>query len=186
MVDDLVLARAKRGDRDALDQLLRANADRIYTVARRLMGNEADANDASQEAMIAIVRGLPRFDGRSALSTWIYRVTTNACLDEMRRRRRRPLSVLDRDSTPEIPSDEPAMDTTLADRLDIDAALAQLPEDFRLVVVLRDLCGYDYAEIATTLQIPEGTVKSRIARGRAHLSNKILGNQPGRPDRRSD
>src|SRR4051812_8448460 len=85
-----VVARAQAGERGALELLLREHHDRVYAVCRRMMGNDADALDACQEALIAIVRGLDRFDGRSAFSTWAYRVTTNSCLDELRRRKRRP------------------------------------------------------------------------------------------------
>ena len=81
---------AQGGDRAALDALLRRHHDRLYAVCRRVTGNDTDAADACQEALIAIVRSLDRFDGRSAFSTWAYRVATNACLDELRRRRRRP------------------------------------------------------------------------------------------------
>ena len=85
------MAAARDGDRAALDSLLRRHHDRIAAVCRRLCGNDADAADATQEALIAIVRGLPRYDGRSAFSTWAYRVATNACLDELRRRGWRPV-----------------------------------------------------------------------------------------------
>ena len=94
---DLVAA-ARRGDRRALDTLLRRHFDRVHALARRIMTNDADADDATQDALIAAVRGLSRFDGRSAFSTWLYRITTNACLDELRRRGRRPVAV---DTVPE-------------------------------------------------------------------------------------
>ena len=175
---------ARDGDRAALEALLRRHHDRIHAVCRRLAGNDADALDATQEALIAIVRGLPRFDGRAAFSTWAYRVATNACLDELRRRRRRPVVGLpDGDREPAgrgHSADAPGIEV-LPDRLAIDAALARLPEDFRVAVVLRDLCDLDYAEIAAVLDIPPGTVRSRIARARTQLA-ELLGNQT--PDRR--
>lgn len=167
------MARAQQGDKGALDELLRRHYDRLYAVCRRVAGNDADAADGCQEALLAIVRGLPRFDGRSTFRTWSYRVATNACLDELRRRKRRPVAVED---PPEPTSDDPAMDQRLADRLALDDALARLPEEFRLPVILRDVGGLDYADIAETLDIPAGTVRSRIARGRRHLAG-ILGNQ---------
>jgi len=144
-------------------------------VCRRITGQDADAADAAQEALLAIVRGLPRFDGRSKFSTWAHRIAHNACIDELRRRGRRP--------DPGLPEHErrprgagPDLDDTVADRLTTDDALAALPEDFRSVVVLRDQLGLDYAEIAEVLGIPPGTVRSRIARGRAALA-RSLGNQ---------
>jgi RNA polymerase sigma-70 factor (ECF subfamily) len=180
---------AQAGDREALDALLRRHHDRIHAVCRRLAGNEADALDATQEALIAIARGIRRFDGRAAFSTWAYRVATNACLDELRRRKRRP--------TPGLPEDVAAGDAggspalaieVLPERLAIDEALAELTEEFRAPVVLRDLCDLDYAEIADILGIPPGTVRSRIARGRAQLARRLgeragSGNQPDPPGR---
>ena len=167
------MARAQQGDGSAVDDLLRRHYDRLYAVCRRVAGNDADAADGCQEALLAIVRGLPRFDGRSTFRTWSYRVATNACLDELRRRNRRPIAVED---TPEPTSDDPHLDQRLADRLTLDDALGRLPEEFRLPVILRDVGGLDYADIAQTLDIPPGTVRSRIARGRRHLAG-ILGNQ---------
>lgn len=162
---------------------MRRQYDRIYAVCRRLTGNDADALDAAQEALLAVVRGLPRFDGRSAFSTWCYRVATNACLDELRRRRRRPEPGLPEYET-EPADHDPHVDDVIATKIDVDAALAELPPEFRTAVVLRDACGLDYAEIAEVLGIPPGTVRSRIARGRAGLARHLSGNQrpgPARP-----
>ena len=162
---------AAAGDRRALEALLELHADRIHALCRRVVAHPEDALDATQEAMIAVVRGITRFDGRSAFTTWLYRVATNAALDELRRRQRRPV--------PSTPATEPAgpddLDETVATRLDVDAALAAVPEDFRVAVVLRDLCDLDYDAIATVLDVPPGTVRSRIARGRAAFE-AALGN----------
>ncbi len=156
-----------------MDALLSRHYDRIYAVCRRLAGNDADAADACQEAVMAIVRGLARFDGRSTFRTWSYRVATNACLDELRRRSRRPLSLVE-DYEPD--SDTPGLDQQVADRVTLDALWLHIPEEFRAPVVMRDVAGMDYAEIAAALNLPPGTVRSRIARGRRHLA-KHLGNQ---------
>jgi RNA polymerase sigma-70 factor (ECF subfamily) len=149
-----------------------------------MTGNDADAADATQETLLAVVRGLPKFDGRSRFATWSYRIAVNASLDELRRRRRRPEPGLDEvlfAALPAGPHDASA--DASVQRLDVDAALARLAPDFRAAVVLRDLCGLDYAEIATILDIPPGTVRSRIARGRAALVPLLSGN-PGRPAQR--
>lgn len=155
----------------------------MHAVCRRLAGNEADALDATQEALIAIARGIRRFDGRAAFSTWAYRVATNACLDELRRRRRRPLPGLPEEHDLAAPVPAAGIEG-LGDRLAIDAALARLPEEFRAPVVLRDLCDLDYAEIADTLGIPPGTVRSRIARGRAQLARLLDPGNQGPPSER--
>jgi RNA polymerase sigma-70 factor, ECF subfamily len=182
--DATLVSAAQGGDQRALDQLLRRHYDRLYAVCRRLAGNDADAMDATQEALIAITRGLHRFDGRAAFSTWSYRVATNACLDELRRRGRRPPPGLPDIEAP-LPSERgaPLLDTAVTDRLSLDSALATLPDEYRAAVVLRDQLGLDYAEIGEVLGIPAGTVRSRIARGRARLAEH-LGNQMGPDDRR--
>lgn len=180
--DAELVAMAQAGAREAVDQLLRRHYDRLYAVCRRVAGNDADAADACQEALMAIVRGLPKFDGRSTFKTWSHRVATNATLDELRRRKRRPDPV---EETPEPVATVPAFDDRLAESSVLDVALRQLPEEFRVPVVLRDIGGLDYAEIADTLNIPPGTVRSRIARGRRHLAS-ILTAGDGSPDRPSD
>ncbi len=153
-----------------MNALLDRHYDRIFAVCRKVTGNQADADDACQDAMIAIVKGLHRFDGRSTFRTWSYRVATNACLDELRRRKRRPIAAIEE---PERISDEPGISQQVSDRLSIDDAFPQIPEEFRAPVVLRDVIGMDYAEIAQTLDLPAGTVRSRIARGRRHLADVL-------------
>ena len=140
---------AAGGDRDALDQLLRACYAQVYALCRRMSDSDADAADAAQEALIAIARGIHSFNGSSAIRTWIYRVTSNACLDEIRRRRRRP-----------TPAD---------------------PDDHRTAIVLRDVLGLEYDEIATTLGVPIGTVRSRINRARQRLADDLGLHDPGPP-----
>lgn len=176
--DDATLARAAAGgDRDALEALLARHVDRVYAVCRRILGPD-DAMDAAQEALCSVTRAIGRWDERAAFTTWLHRVAVNAALDEARRRARRPVTSA---SPPEPVAPGPGPDA-VADRLDIDAALAELPEEFRVAVVLRDLCDLDYARIAEVLDVPPGTVRSRIARGRAALADR-LGNPSDIADR---
>jgi RNA polymerase sigma-70 factor, ECF subfamily len=198
MSDDqaTLVTAAVGGDRGAMDQLLRLHYDRMYAVSRRILGNDTDAADATQEAMISVVRSLSKFDGRSSFGTWVYRIATNASLDELRRRRRRPV-LADRHSAHGLGHDQ-AHDhdanradpdaglrlEAVADRMAIDAALADLPADFRVPIVLRDVADFDYAEIADTLGIPVGTVKSRIARGRGALAQLLRDGNQQTPDER--
>ena len=144
-------------------------------MCRRMLGQEADALDATQDTLIAITTRLHRYDGRAAFGTWCYRVAVNTCLDELRRRGRRPV----------VPGDEVLLQGAVGDRgfadqvadgMVLDEALAQLAPEFRVCVVLRDVCGLDYAEIGETLGLKPGTVRSRIARGRGALA-RMLGNQ---------
>ena len=191
------MAAAQAGDRDALDALLRRHHDRLWRLCRRMMGDDHDAADALQDALVAVARGIRRFDGRAAFSTWSYRVATNACLDELRRRQRRPqpdgVGTGDPDGGDRIDgrtwirAAAAGADVTggldaVPGRIDVDAAVAQLAPEFRAAVVLRDLCDLDYAEIARVLDVPPGTVRSRIARGRAQLAD-LLGNPAPRPER---
>lgn len=185
--DETLVTAAQGGDTKALDALLRRHHDRIFAVCRRLAGNDADALDATQEALMAVVRGLDRFDGRARFGTWVYRVATNACLDELRRRKRRPVPVdeerygLDDRPDPRTPS----VGGSVTDRLAVDEALQAITPEFRACVVLRDLCDLDYAEIAEVLDLRPGTVRSRISRGRAALA-QVLGGGPAGPDSAAD
>lgn len=176
----------REGNGNALDTLLERHYDSIHRLCRRMCGNDADADDATQDALVAVVRGLASFDGRAAFTTWAHRVTVNACLDELRRRSRRPWPSDDLpgevDGGSAAGPDEPG--DLVALRLDLDAALATLAPEIRAAVVLRDVGGHDYAAIATILDVPVGTVRSRISRGRSRLADLLgQGNSPPAPER---
>jgi RNA polymerase sigma-70 factor (ECF subfamily) len=186
--DEALAQAANAGDRAALELLLARHLDRVHAICRRVTGHPEDALDATQEALIAVTRGLHRYDGRSLFTTWLYRVATNAALDELRRRKRRP-------EPAELGDDRPArggtvggavagspVESAVAARIDVDAALAGLSPEFRAAVVLRDLCDMDYAEIAEALDVPIGTVRSRIARGRAAIAEQLR--EPSAPPER--
>lgn len=183
--DVVLVAAAQRGEREALDALLRRHYPAVVQRCRRVLNNDADANDAAQNALVGIAKGISRFDGTSSFTTWLYRVATNAALDEVRRRNRRPeprmfgndaLGHDDAGSSRTFVAPT-AIDPKAAERFEsivdrdaINEALEKIPKEFRAPLVLRDLCGLDYAEIAEVLSIPPGTVRSRIARGRANLA----------------
>ena len=168
-----------------MELLLRRHGEPWFRLCRGLMGNDADAQDAAQNGSVAVVKGLDRFDGQSQFSTWSFRVVTNACLDDLRRRSRFTtrhdligddlLGRMDQAQLPIAAGHDHS--TSVVDQIVIGDALRSLSEDFRAAVVLRDICDLDYAEIATVLDIPPGTVRSRIARGRAALASTISGNQ---------
>lgn len=172
MADDQTLAlAAARGDRRALEELLARHVDRVHAVCRRVLNHPEDALDATQEALIAISRRIDSFDGRSAFTTWLYRVATNAALDEGRRKSRRPTPVA---TLPE--SVGSGFDDALVTRMAVDEALATLPEDYRVAVTLRDVAGLEYSEIAEITDAPIGTVRSRISRGRTAVAEALSGN----------
>jgi RNA polymerase sigma-70 factor (ECF subfamily) len=146
----------------------------LFTVAYRLTGNEADAQDLVQETLLRVRRGLPAYRPGS-MEGWLSRITTNAFLDDVRRRRRRPVEALpdepDRVVPPSLGADEALEATALP--TEVQAALISLPADFRAAVVLSDVVGLGYAEIAESLGVPIGTVRSRIHRGRALLREAL-------------
>ena len=125
------------------------------------------------------MRKISSFKGESKFSTWAYRVATNSCLDEIRKRKRRPrLGLLENDEALYSPEKSSrSIEDQVSDRLLIEEALSLLPDEFRIPLVLRDQVGMNYQEIADLLSLPEGTVKSRIARARARLKVEIPGNQ---------
>lgn len=183
-----LIAQAQAGHRAALEQLLGLHYDRVSTICNRIAGDTRDGDDATQEALVRIVKHLPRFDGRSQFSTWVYRVATNAALDELRRRKRRPqLGVAAADGTVREPIDtrtEQAF-SQVTDSAMIHDALKQLSEEYRTVLVMREVADLDYAEIANTLGIPIGTVRSRLARARRTLQ-AVIGNQMPDAERLTD
>lgn len=164
---------AARGDGAALEALLARHVDRVYAVCRRVLANHDDALDAAQDALLTVSRRIDRYDRQARFTTWLYRVATNAAIDEARRRNRRPIAS---DALPDATGTDRAVEDLVADRIDVDAALAGLAPEFRAAVALRDLADLDYAEIAAVLDIPPGTVRSRIARGRSALADR-LGNR---------
>ncbi|NDE60397.1 MAG: sigma-70 family RNA polymerase sigma factor [Acidimicrobiia bacterium] len=174
--------RAQRGDRAAIEAIVREVHPLVHNVCRRTLNNDADADDATQNALINVVRNIGRFDGRSSFTTWVYRIAANAAIDESRRRRRRLHVVSDEH---EMADDASLVVETQVDDADqLRSLLQQLPEEFRVAVVLRDIMDLDYEEIAEVLGVPGGTVRSRIARGRAKLA-ELLGNQTSGDERQN-
>jgi RNA polymerase sigma-70 factor (ECF subfamily) len=144
----------------------------MYSVAYRLAGNDVDAQDLVQEALIRVRRGLERYEPGS-LEGWLARIVTNVFLDEMRRRKRRPADALPDDPDWVLPP-TPAADMVSTELSgEIQAALASLPEEFRVPVVLCDVADQSYEQIASALSIPVGTVRSRIHRGRRLLRTAL-------------
>jgi RNA polymerase sigma-70 factor, ECF subfamily len=163
--DDTALLRAHAsGDRAAFGELVRRHRDRLWAVSLRTLGDREEAADALQDALLSAYRAADRFRGDSAVTTWLHRIVVNACLDRMRRRSARPTVPLPETDTHVAPA--PDHDTKLA----VEEALAQLPPEQRAALVLVDLQGYQVSEAAAMLDVAEGTVKSRCARGRARLA----------------
>ncbi len=166
---DLV-ERARGGDRSAFDELLRRHDDKMRGLAYRLLTDRFAMDDALQDAYLNAFKGLHRFKAGSDFGTWLYRITYNACIDELRRRKRRPVSTED----PVDPvSGRPGPERTVTASETVRAALAELPTDQRVTVVLVDGEGFDQKEAAKILGIAPGTVASRLHRARAALRHVI-------------
>jgi RNA polymerase sigma-70 factor, ECF subfamily len=174
--DTELLAAHAAGDPDAFGEVVRRHRDRLWAVALRTLGDREEAADAVQDALVSALRASgPRapdasagaaFRGESAVTTWLHRIVVNACLDRVRRRASRPADPLPDTDLP-AGGPDPLAARELA--LDLDAALATLPAEQRAALVLVDMYGYLVEEVATILDCPVGTVKSRCARGRARL-----------------
>lgn len=152
------------------EEVARDHGRFLYTVAYRLTGRHDDAQDLVQEVLLRVQRGLATYQPGS-MEGWLSRITTNAFLDDVRRRKRRPVEALP-DDPERVLAGAPSADEALAaaDLPDhLQDALRDLPEDYRAAVVLCDVLGYSYQDIADTLEVPVGTVRSRIHRGRSQL-----------------
>ena len=180
--DDLALVeRCRQGDLAAFETIYRAHSGRLYSVACRMLGNPADAEDLLQEIFLAAHRKLDSFRGESALGTWLYRLATNLCLDHLRSRAARTGQLTDAlDSEPALADagSQRLAERTVA-RMDLERAMAQLPEGCRAAFVLHDVEGLEHREVADVLGIAEGTSKSQVHKARLRL-RAILGGGAGR------
>ena len=175
-----LLTKAAKGSRDAFGELVRRYEKKVLTLSNRLCGNPDDGADAAQEAFVSAWQGLPRFRGDANFSTWLYRLTSNACMDLLRRRQRRDAhagaSLNDGETPPDIPDTAPSPQE-LAERRELRQelrdALQTLSPEHRQILILREIHQLSYDEIGQALSLDAGTVKSRIHRARDSL-RKIL------------
>lgn len=179
MNEDFLIKKAKKGDSAAFSALMEQHFAMIYNLALRMSGNPDDASDLTQEVMIKLFKNIGAFEGKSKFSTWVYRVASNTCLDELRKIKRKKTVSLDAEyetedgsvgyeaedtaSTPDVSAERSELKTIVA------KAVSRLGEEYRTAVILRDINGLSYTEIAEVIGCSVGTVKSRISRGRANL-----------------
>lgn len=184
MTEQELVSRAKQGDQTAFAQLVEANQNKIYSLTLRMSGHPEDAADLAQEAFLRAWRTLPSFQGDSSFSTWLYRLASNICIDFLRQEKRKRAAVnvtsLDEDDSSaaaDIPDHRFSPQNEL-ERKELQQAVGQallkLSDEHRQVLILRELDGLSYTEIARRLDLEEGTVKSRIARARLALRNILL------------
>lgn len=191
--DEELVRRAQGGDRFAFSQLVKRYQDRIYGLCMRWLGDPQVAEELAQDIFVAVFRSLGTFRGDARFSTWLHRVAVNHCKNRRLYRRRRAWNrhePLEGNRGPDerprqlsddrVPSTDRGAEQRQAGRI-VQEALAELEEDHRQVLILRDIQDLDYQEIAEILDLPRGTVKSRIHRARSQLA-KILGNRIGKED----
>lgn len=186
----MLVARAARGDVEAFTKLVRANSSLVYRVALRMLGPE-DAQDASQEVWVRVWRNIRGFRGESAFSTWLYRITMNTCLSAREKEARRTA----REYGDEMPylmaepvggeADPEATALNAERREEIEAALGYVRREHRAALVLRHMEGLSYAEIAEVLEVPDGTAKGWVSRGRAAMLLALAEEDSKRRERKS-
>ena len=189
MKDKELVKKAKSGDREAFEQLVTEYEKKVYATAYRFMGSEADAMDMSQEVFIRVFRFLDKFNEESSFSTWLYRITVNVCKDGIKKRSGRselPLEIPDEDNDTYVNeiSDTRYDPSELYEMTELKREIKQgidtLPQNYREIIMMRDICGLTYEEISRSLELEIGTVKSRISRARERLRKYLLqnGNKP--------
>lgn len=183
VTDRELVEKAKAGDQGAFEQLVLDNQNKVFSLALRLVNDRETAADLAQEAFVKAWQGLVSFQGESSFATWVYRLTTNVCIDHLRKQKRReevaPAVSLDDEETGWAePADRESDPQLLLEKSERGRALARglekLPDWQRRALVLRELSGLSYQEIAQALDIDLGTVKSRIARARLNLRKILL------------
>ncbi len=175
--EDALLARARAGDHEAFSALAAAHREAVYRAAWWILKDQDDALDATQEALLRAFRFLPRFDGRASFRTWARRIATNVALDRQARRKRDRADALPEEDLVGDPREEAVgadLEREERRRL-VREAIETLPPAQKAAVVLRDVEGLSYEEIASELKIPRGTVMSRLFYGRATLKKKLAG-----------
>lgn len=172
-IEHQLLRRAQQGDRGAFTALVRAHDDRLRGLAFKLLGDRDRMDDALQEAYLRAFVSLPRFRREADVGSWLYRIVYNACIDELRRGRRRPEPVDPSDAAWDRPATRPGPETVVSTADVTVRALAELPVDQRVTVVLVDGEGFDNVTAAGILGVAPGTVASRLSRARAHLRRAI-------------
>jgi RNA polymerase sigma-70 factor (ECF subfamily) len=185
MNEQALISDAQGGDLDAFNTLVLHYQDSVFNTALRILGDEDQAADASQEAFISAFKSIKSFRGGS-FKAWLMRTVTNACYDELRRKKRRPTTPLEPDTEDGDEMDSPRWlaDPNMtpdqqaeADEVEhaIQHCLNNLPLEFKTVVVMADIQGMDYTEVALTIRVPLGTIKSRLARARLRLRECLQG-----------
>lgn len=179
--DDELVRRFQSGREEAFSELMRRHERRVYNLAYRMLGEAEEARDAAQDAFLSCFRNLGRFRGDAAFSTWLHRIAVNACYDALRKRSGSPVDAI---RFPQ-PAAMPDHGDEAAASIDVQRALLSIPQEFRAVLILHEMQDMPVEEIASALEVPAGTVKSRLHRGRVALGRALAGEPQttGRPSK---
>ncbi len=177
MVSPELVDACKRGDPRAFEELVDATHRQVYTLALRLVGDRQEAEDVAQEAYLRVFRGLSGFRGESAIETWLYRIVTNAAMNQLRRKGRFGDLAAEPQDLEDAAAETVADTERVADRDELDRALARLPEAARMVVVMKDMYGLTCEEIGRELGVSEGAIKVRLHRARRRLKDLVYGQE---------
>jgi len=174
-----LINKSKNGNIEAFEELIEAYQKKVFNLAFRIIGNFDDANELAQEALIRIYKSIRSFKEESSFSTWVYKITTNICLDEIRKRKNKKvvyiddeIKLTDGEVIRQIEDDKPTPEEKAESneiKKTVFEAIGKLPEDHKVVIILRDIQGFSYEEIARITKCPEGTIKSRLNRARLTL-----------------
>lgn len=181
-----LIEKSQQGDIESFELLIKEYQKLAFNIAYRMLGNTEDAADATQDAMIKVYKSINSFKGNSSFSTWLYRIVTNTCLDELRKRKKDKTLSYDRG----IETEEGTLEREIPDTRNIPEEVAErkeqlqdlveainrLPEQHKTVIVLRDIKGFSYEQIAEILDCSQGTIKSRISRARMALKENMQKN----------
>lgn len=183
VTDEQLLARFTEGDATAFEELVRRHERRIYNLCLRMLGRPEEARDATQDTFLSVLRRAGSFRGQAALTTWLHRIAVNSCYDLLRKAGRTPVPVESVTDDSVGVAAGPAADPSdsVAASVDVQRALLAVPLDFRIVLILHDVQDLPYEDVAAALDVPLGTVKSRLHRGRIALAHALEGTGGGRP-----
>ena len=184
-IDIELIDRYLRGDVEAFNELMGAHEDRVFGICLRMLRDREAALDATQDTFLTVFRKVDRYKATAAFSTWLYRVTVNTCYDQLRRRKRRQADRLPETHDVADPASQDAFDSVEV-RPQIETALADLSPEFKAAIVLVDLQGMSIEQAADTLEVPTGTIKSRLFRARKQLSQSLGNLRPSNEHRIED
>ncbi len=186
LTEKILIEKSQKGDMESFEKLIKEYQKGAYNIAYRMLGNTEDAKDASQESIIKIYRSIDGFKMRSSFKTWFYRIVTNTCLDYRRKRSRNNVLYIDNalnteegsySREVEDPSDGPEEILLKNENMEaLQRCIFGMPEKYRMAIILRDIRGFSYSEMGEIMELPEGTVKSRISRARIMLKKIINDN----------